>query len=119
MRMFAVAFVALFALPFTGAGAAADEYYVDGITRAELMVLLSGFGMVIAGSSAPASGGEHLISHYVDMKHALYGSGLRTDAPGVPNGASVAASYSVNLGAELRLSDDEGVVDVDRARDLS
>ncbi|HPO14495.1 MAG TPA: iron-containing alcohol dehydrogenase [Candidatus Hydrogenedentes bacterium] len=35
-------------------------------------LLLSGFGMVIAGSSAPASGGEHLISHYLDMKHALY-----------------------------------------------
>lgn len=34
---------------------------------------------------------------YVD---ALYGSGLRTDAPGVPNGATVAASYSVNMGAE-------------------
>lgn len=37
-------------------------------------LLLSGFGMVIAGSSAPASGGEHLISHYLDMKHALYGT---------------------------------------------
>jgi len=31
---------------------------------------------------------------------ALYGSGLRTDAPGVPNGASVPAYYSINLGAE-------------------
>ncbi len=31
---------------------------------------------------------------------ALYGSGLRTDAPGVPNGATVGASYSVNLGVE-------------------
>lgn len=38
-------------------------------------LLLSGFGMVIAGSSAPASGGEHLISHYLDMKHALYETG--------------------------------------------
>jgi outer membrane receptor protein involved in Fe transport len=34
---------------------------------------------------------------YVD---ALYGSGLRTDAPGVPNGATVSAYYSVNIGAE-------------------
>ena len=33
---------------------------------------------------------------YVD---ALYGSGLRTDAPGVPNGATVPAYYSVNIGA--------------------
>ncbi len=34
---------------------------------------------------------------YVD---ALYGSGLRTDAPGVPNGASVPDYYSVNIGAQ-------------------
>lgn len=37
-------------------------------------LLLSGLSMVIAGSSAPASGGEHLISHYLDMKNALYGT---------------------------------------------
>lgn len=37
-------------------------------------LLLSGFSMVVAGSSAPASGGEHLISHYLDMKSALYGT---------------------------------------------
>src|SRR5438445_11999355 len=34
---------------------------------------------------------------YVD---ALYGSGLRTDAPGVPNGATVPSYYSVNVGVE-------------------
>lgn len=33
-------------------------------------LILAGFSMVVAGSSAPASGGEHLISHYLDMKHA-------------------------------------------------
>lgn len=37
-------------------------------------LLLSGCSMVVAGSSAPASGGEHLISHYLDMKSALYGT---------------------------------------------
>jgi len=37
-------------------------------------LMLSGCSMVIAGSSAPASGGEHLISHYLDMKSALYGT---------------------------------------------
>lgn len=37
-------------------------------------LLLSGFSMVIAGSSAPASGGEHLISHYLDMRAALRGT---------------------------------------------
>ena len=36
-------------------------------------LLLSGFGTAICGSSHPASQGEHLISHYVDMfgDHAL------------------------------------------------
>ncbi len=35
----------------------------------ELMhaIILSGYSMALAGSSAPASGGEHLISHYLDM----------------------------------------------------
>lgn len=37
-------------------------------------LLLSGLSMLVAGSSAPASGGEHLISHYIDMKQALYGT---------------------------------------------
>jgi glycerol-1-phosphate dehydrogenase [NAD(P)+] len=37
-------------------------------------LLLSGLSMLIAGSSAPASGGEHLISHYLDMKQAMYGT---------------------------------------------
>jgi glycerol-1-phosphate dehydrogenase [NAD(P)+] len=30
-------------------------------------LVLSGFSMAVAGSSSPASGGEHLISHYWDM----------------------------------------------------
>lgn len=47
----------------------------EGIRLVLEALLLSGFGMVIAGSSAPASGGEHLISHYLDMKHALYDTG--------------------------------------------
>ncbi len=47
----------------------------EGIRLVLEALLLSGFGMVIAGSSAPASGGEHLISHYLDMKHALYNTG--------------------------------------------
>lgn len=31
-------------------------------------LLISGFSMALAGSSAPASGGEHLVSHYWDME---------------------------------------------------
>jgi len=56
-------------------------------------LLLSGFGMVIAGSSAPASGGEHLISHYLDMKHALYDTGQ--DLHGAQVG--VATIYTLGL----------------------
>lgn len=39
----------------------------DGIGTLTRTILLSGFAMAIAGTSAPASGGEHLISHYWDM----------------------------------------------------
>jgi len=56
-------------------------------------LLVSGFGMVLAGSSAPASGGEHLISHYLDMKHALTGSG--NDLHGTQVG--VATLYTLEL----------------------
>jgi len=31
------------------------------------LLLLSGYGMTLAGSSAPASGGEHMIAHVLDM----------------------------------------------------
>ena len=45
-------------------------------------LLISGFSMAIAGTSAPASGAEHLISHYWDMEqhcqedpiHGLHGT---------------------------------------------
>lgn len=56
-------------------------------------LLLSGFSMVVAGSSAPASGGEHLISHYLDMKAALYGT--RHDLHGTQVG--VATVYCMGL----------------------
>jgi glycerol-1-phosphate dehydrogenase [NAD(P)+] len=44
----------------------AKPYAVTTLTAA---LVLSSFSMVVAGSSAPASGGEHLISHYLDGKH--------------------------------------------------
>jgi glycerol-1-phosphate dehydrogenase [NAD(P)+] len=34
---------------------------------------ISGLAMGLAGSSAPSSGGEHLISHYLDMTHFAWG----------------------------------------------
>ncbi len=72
-------------------------------------LLLSGFGMVIAGSSAPASGGEHLISHYLDMKHALYGT--PNDLHGTQVG--VATVYTLGLWERV-LALDPGTLDVDR-----
>jgi glycerol-1-phosphate dehydrogenase [NAD(P)+] len=40
-------------------------YLIDGLIR-------GGISMVVAGNSSPASGGEHMISHYLDMEsHAL------------------------------------------------
>lgn len=56
-------------------------------------LLLSGLSMVVAGSSAPASGGEHLISHYLDMKSAL--DGTANDLHGAQVG--VATVYCLEL----------------------
>lgn len=36
-------------------------------------LLVSGAAMTLAGSSAPASGGEHLVSHFFDMREAVTG----------------------------------------------
>ncbi len=44
---------------------------IDAIATVLDALMLSGLSMLVAGSSAPASGGEHLISHYLDMKSAL------------------------------------------------
>lgn len=73
-----------------GAIGAGDQ---EGIRLVLEALLLSGFGMVIAGSSAPASGGEHLVSHYLDMKHAIYDTGQ--DLHGAQVG--VATIYTLGL----------------------
>lgn len=44
---------------------AGDLKAVAGLART---LTLSGFGMAICGNSSPASQGEHLISHYIEMK---------------------------------------------------
>jgi glycerol-1-phosphate dehydrogenase [NAD(P)+] len=40
----------------------------EAIARLARTLVLSGFGMTICGGSYPASQGEHLISHYADMR---------------------------------------------------
>lgn len=47
-----------------------DPKVIGALTEA---LVFSGISMVIAGSSAPASGGEHLISHTLDMQAWLKG----------------------------------------------
>ena len=39
----------------------------DAIAGLTASLMLSGLAMSVAGSSSPASGGEHLISHFIDM----------------------------------------------------
>lgn len=45
-----------------------DEEAVTALSKG---LLISGIAMTLAGSSAPASGGEHLISHFLDMREKL------------------------------------------------
>lgn len=71
-------------------------------------LLLSGLSMLVAGSSSPASGGEHLISHYIDMKHALYGTS--NDLHGVQVG--VATVHCLRLWEKV-LAVDPSRMDID------
>lgn len=48
-------------------------------------LVLSGFGMTICGGSYPASQGEHLISHYIDMM-------APADRPGIFHGEQIAVT---------------------------
>ncbi|MEM6292824.1 MAG: iron-containing alcohol dehydrogenase [Myxococcota bacterium] len=50
------------------ASASIGKAEAEGIELLAATIILSGFTMAIAGTSAPASGGEHLVSHYWDME---------------------------------------------------
>ena len=43
---------------------------IGGLTAS---LIISGYAMAVAGTSSPASGGEHLVSHYIDMTHYAFG----------------------------------------------
>jgi len=45
----------------------------DAVGKLMGSLVLSGMSMAVAGTSAPSSGGEHLISHYLDMTHYAWG----------------------------------------------
>ena len=53
-------------------------------------LLFSGVAMSLAGSSAPASGGEHLISHFLDMRESF--TGIEPNLHGLQVGAGVVLS---------------------------
>ncbi len=53
-------------------------------------LLFSGVAMSLAGSSAPASGGEHLISHFLDMRESL--TGIKPNLHGLQVGVGVVFS---------------------------
>ncbi|MGD9247800.1 MAG: iron-containing alcohol dehydrogenase [Desulfobacteraceae bacterium] len=61
-------------------------------------LLVSGAAMTLAGSSAPASGGEHLFSHFLDMRESITGR--------VPDlhGLQVAAGIIVSAACYRRLA---------------
>ena len=59
--------------------AAAPALKAGDVAAIELLVrtlVMSGFGMTLCGGSYPASQGEHLISHYIDMRGAEPAAGL-------------------------------------------
>jgi glycerol-1-phosphate dehydrogenase [NAD(P)+] len=49
------------------------ERDVEAVGRLSASLCVSGVAMSLAGSTAPSSGGEHLISHYLDMSHFAWG----------------------------------------------
>ena len=67
-------------LSHAAAMAAGDPEAIAALTR---LLVLAGLGMVIAGGSAPASMGEHLISHYIDLMARPHPGSLHGEQVGV------------------------------------
>lgn len=74
---------------------------LEAMGRLALGLVLSGFAMTLAGSSTPASGAEHLISHYLDMEHFAMGEPHDLHGRQVGVGNLVSALFYQQL---LRLS---------------
>ena len=72
-------------------------------------LLVSGVAMSLAGSSAPASGGEHLVSHFWDMREPLTGR--------VPelHGLQVGAGIILSTACYARLAELDGTALARRA----
>lgn len=81
----------------------------DAVDRLSASLMLSGFAMTVAGNSSPASGGEHLVSHYLDM--TAYAHGLPHDFHGCQVGVgTIAAAFLYQRLTEL----DPHSIDIER-----
>jgi glycerol-1-phosphate dehydrogenase [NAD(P)+] len=67
-------------LSHAAAVAAGDLEGVAALTR---LLVLAGLGMVMVGGSQPASMGEHLVSHYIDMMAEPHPGSLHGEQVGV------------------------------------
>ncbi len=72
-------------------------------------LLVSGVAMSLAGSSAPASGGEHLVSHFWDMREPL------TDRVPELHGLQVGAGILLSTACYARLARLDGAAMAGRA----
>jgi glycerol-1-phosphate dehydrogenase [NAD(P)+] len=76
--------------------AAGDPDAIAALTR---LLVLAGLGMTITGSSAPASMGEHSISHYIDTMARPHPGSLHGEQVGVAT-LTLSRLQNVVLGAE-------------------
>jgi glycerol-1-phosphate dehydrogenase [NAD(P)+] len=60
-------------------------------------LVISGYSMAVAGTTSPASGGEHLVSHYLDMTHYAFGEPNDLHGCQVGVGTHVAAALYERL----------------------
>ena len=75
------------------------EGETDAILALQNGLLASGISMLLAGSSAPASGGEHLFSHFLDMREPITGRTPKLHGLQVAGGIVLSAACYEKLAA--------------------
>jgi len=117
---------------------------IAAMERLARTLVLSGFGMTICGGSYPASQGEHLISHYIDMmgdpdwpasfhgehiavasltmarlQEAMTEGGAPVLAAGGPGEEALKRHFGAELGASCWAAYRQKALDADRAATLN
>ncbi len=95
------------AMEIIEAGSAMLDDVAEGLPKCDIdatrgltgSLMLSGLAMSVAGSSSPASGGEHLISHYIDMTAHAFGQSYDFHGCQVGVGTLVTAHFYEKLWA--------------------